>query len=79
MTTLATPPSSVGGAPNTAPPDGPVRMVRVTANLLPDTVIAARRLPGKLKRHLALGLVGLVGLLALGYGWSDMADALRPW
>lgn len=69
MTTLATPPASVGGSPDATPFDGPARMVRVSANLLPDTVIAARRL-GKLKRKLGLGLLGLVGLLIVGYGFS---------
>ena len=69
MTTLATPPAAVGSSPDAAPFGGPPRMVRVSANLLPDTVIAARRL-GKLKRKLGLGLLGLVGVLLLGYGWS---------
>lgn len=69
MTTVAPPSPAPRSAPETAPGDGPARMIRVSANLLPDTVIAARRL-SKLKRQLGLGLVGLLGLLVIGYGWS---------
>lgn len=69
MTTVAPPPPAPRKAADAAPAEGAPRMIRVSANLLPDTVIAARRL-SKLKRHLGLGLVGLVGLLVLAYGWS---------
>jgi len=69
MTTVARPQPAPRGAPQTPPAEGPVRMIRVTANLLPDTVLAARRLT-KLKRRLGVGLLGLIGVLVLGYGWS---------
>lgn len=68
MTTVATPPPAVGG-PALSPVGEPVTMVRVVANLLPDSVVAARRL-SKLKRQLGYGFVGLLGFLVIAYGWS---------
>ena len=70
MTTLAPPPPS---APAPAPrPKGVEPVLRypaIRANLLPDEVIASRRL-AVLKRRIALGLVALLGLLVLGYAFS---------
>jgi hypothetical protein len=59
------------------PPDAPVvpepvaseRFVRIQANLLPDEIVATRRLT-RLKRKLGAGLGALVILLAAGYAYS---------
>jgi Tfp pilus assembly protein PilN len=62
-------------SPNPAPPSpepggqGGFHLQRISANLLPDEIIAARRL-SRLKRKLALAVVVLVVLLVLGYGYS---------
>lgn len=78
MTALATPP-----APATRPrPGDEARVVTVFANLLPDEVVAARRLRA-LQRNLVFGLFGLLVLLIAVYAvswWqtensrSDLAD-----
>lgn len=69
MTALLTPPSA--SAPELPEPEGtePPQLVRVTANLLPDEVVGARRL-SRLKRRLGISIAGLVALLALAYGYS---------
>jgi Tfp pilus assembly protein PilN len=68
MTTLVTPPSASPAAPDFSS-DGPVRLVRVCAHLLPEEVIAGRRL-SKLKKQLGKGFVGLIALLLVVYAWS---------
>jgi Tfp pilus assembly protein PilN len=74
MTAVVTPPSTTP-VPEPAAADAP-ELIRVFANLLPDEVIAARRL-SKLKRRLALGMAGLVVVLALafGYSWTQTNNA----
>jgi Tfp pilus assembly protein PilN len=69
MTALLTPPSA--STPERPEPEGtePLHLVRVTANLLPDEVVGARRL-SRLKRRLGLSIVGLIALLGLAYGYS---------
>jgi Tfp pilus assembly protein PilN len=68
MTALLTPPDATP-----ADSEPPVRefseLIRVHANLLPEEIIAARRLV-HLKRRLGIGLAALVVLLALGFGYS---------
>jgi hypothetical protein len=64
MTTLAPPP-----VPLRSPEQSGDRFVGIHANLMPEEVLAGRRLHA-LKRKLALGLVSLVALLLAGYGLS---------
>ena len=65
MTALATPP-----APATRPrPGDEARVVLVTANLLPEEVVAGRRLR-TLQRNIVFGLFGLVVLLIAIYSVS---------
>ncbi|HEY2272184.1 MAG TPA: hypothetical protein VGH30_05390 [Jatrophihabitantaceae bacterium] len=62
-------------SPNPAPPSpepggqGGFHLQRISANLLPDEIIATRRL-SQLKRKIALGIALLVALIAVGYGYS---------
>ena len=70
MTTLAPPPSAAPApAPRPKPVEPVLRYPAIRANLLPDEVIASRRLAG-LKKRIGLGLVALVGVLILAYGFS---------
>jgi Tfp pilus assembly protein PilN len=74
MTTLAPPPPAAASpSPSPVPRPRPVepvlRFPAIRADLLPDEVIASRRLAG-LKKRLGLGLVALLGLLVLAYGFS---------
>ena len=64
MTTLVT-----DAPPPPSAPDAPMRYATIRANLLPDELIATRRV-SVLKRRIAIGLAGLLALLILGYGWS---------
>jgi Tfp pilus assembly protein PilN len=65
MTALATPPT-----PATRPrPGDEARVVTVFANLLPDEVVAGRRLRS-LQRHIVFGLFGLVVVLIAVYAVS---------
>jgi hypothetical protein len=66
MTAIATPPPAAASRPR---PGDEARVVTVFANLLPDEVVASRRLRA-LQRHLVLGLAGLVVLLIAVYGFS---------
>jgi Tfp pilus assembly protein PilN len=50
-------------------PSAPPRFVRIGAKLLPDEIIAARRL-ARLKRRLGAAICALVVLLAAGYAYS---------
>lgn len=84
MTTLAPPPAPTPApAPRPRPVEPVLRYPAIRANLLPDEVIASRRL-AELKKRIGLGLVALVGLLVLAYGFSwwqtsgargDLSDA----
>lgn len=65
MTALATPP-----VPSTRPrPGDEARTVTVFANLLPEEVVAGRRLRG-LQRNIVAGLAGLIVLLIGVYAFS---------
>ena len=64
MTTLVT-----DAPPPPSAPDAPMRYATIRANLLPDELIATRRV-AVLKRRIAIGLAGLLVLLILGYGVS---------
>jgi Tfp pilus assembly protein PilN len=66
MTVVMNKPADV---PVAAEPDAPVRFVRIRANLLPDEIVAARRL-SRLKRRMGVGIGALAVLLAAGYGYS---------
>ena len=58
------------GVPAAEPVDTePVQLVRIRANLLPDEVIAARRL-SKLKRRLGIAIAAIVVFLAAVYAYS---------
>ena len=64
MTTFVT-----DAPPPPSAPDAPMRYATIRANLLPDELIATRRV-SVLKRRIAIGLAGLLVLLILGYGVS---------
>lgn len=70
MTTLAPPPSAAPApAPRPKPVEPVLRYPAIRANLLPDEVIASRRLAA-LKRKTGLALVALLGVIVLAYGFS---------
>ena len=64
MTTLIT-----DAPPPPSAPNAPMRYATIRANLLPDEVIASRRL-AELKRRIGIGLAALLVLLLVGYGYS---------
>jgi Tfp pilus assembly protein PilN len=78
MTTTMEPPVRPDPGPVEPTPAGPGASgaIRVFANLLPDEIVAARRL-GTLKRRLVIGLAGLVAVLVLfeGFSWVQTHNA----
>ena len=70
MTTLAPPPPSAPApAPRPKPVEPVLRYPAIRANLLPDEVIASRRL-ATLKKQIGVALVALLGVIVLAYGFS---------
>lgn len=64
------------GEPGPVPPPAAVPLAHVTANLLPDVVLARRALR-HLRRRLVFGLLSLVLLIGLGYAltWQQTQSA----
>jgi Tfp pilus assembly protein PilN len=69
MSTLVLPQSPAPAPDPMYTTSGPVRFVTITADLLPEELIASRRL-ADLKRKVVIGLAALVVLLIAGYGLS---------
>jgi Tfp pilus assembly protein PilN len=68
MTAVADHPAPAAAA-DEAMRSEPGHLIRISANLLPEEIVAARRLV-RLKRKLVVGLAGLVVVLVTGYGYS---------
>lgn len=67
MTSTVSPPAPV--EPDPSAPVEPGRPIAIYANLLPEEIIAGRRI-GVLKHRMLRGLAALVALLVLAYGYS---------